>query len=63
MRFSYTYQLLVYAGKPKKVPSQFYISGTKNYVLELVSSLEDSVLLQGRNISMDRLYMSIPLAK
>ena len=31
-RFSYTYPSLVYTDKPKKVPSQFYISGTENYV-------------------------------
>ena len=27
---SYTYQSLVYAGKPKKQPAPFYVSGTQN---------------------------------
>ena len=61
--FSYTYHSLVYAGKPKKLPSPFYICGTESYIKELVTSLEKFVSLQGRNISMDRLYTSIPIAK
>ena len=61
-RLTYTYQSLVYAGKPKKEPSPFFISRTQNYVKELVTKLESHVSLQGRNISTDRLYISIPIA-
>ena len=62
-RYSYTYRSLVYAGKPKKQPAPFYVSGTQMYIKELVTSLEKSTSLHGRNISMDRLYTSIPIAK
>ena len=53
----------MYAGKPKKQPAPFYVSGTQMYIRELVTSLEKSISLHGRNISMDRLYTSIPIAK
>ena len=62
-RFSYTYRMLGYAGKPLTLPSPFYVSGTEKYVKELVTSLNHHVSLEGRNISMDRLYTSIALAQ
>ena len=55
------YRLFVYAGKPNKLPS-LYVAGTPNYIKEPVTSVEKSTCLQG-NISMDCLYMSIPIAK
>ena len=63
VRYSYTYRASVYAGKPADEYGPYYISGTENYVKDLVQNLAKHVSLQGRNISMDRLYTSIPLAK
>ena len=63
VRHCYTYRSFVYAGKPTETPSPFYVSGTDNYVKELVESLARKVPLDGRNISMDRLYTSIPIAE
>ena len=34
----FTYRSLVYAGKPKKTPSPYYVSGTENYIRELMDS-------------------------
>ena len=59
-RFPHTYKLLVYAGKPKfPEEAEFFITGTENYVKSLVSRTESNVSLQGRNVSMDRLYTTI----
>ena len=62
-RHCYTYRSFVYAGKPTETPSPFYVSGTDNYVKELVESLARKVPLDGRNISMDRLCTSIPITE
>ena len=62
-RQCYTNYSLVYAGKPTKTPSPFYISGTENYVKEMVNLLWKKVPLDGRNISMDSLSTSIPITK
>ena len=47
---------------PEKGTGPFYIKGTENYVKSLVSRLSEDVPLQGRNISMDRLYTAISTA-
>ena len=57
----YTYRSFVYAGKPKKTPA-FYVSGTENYIKVLADCLSECVDLDGRNISMDRLYTSVSIA-
>ena len=62
-RYPYTYQSHVYSGKPAGQPNEFYISGTDNYIKYLVSRLLENQPLRGRNISMDRLYSSIPIAR
>ena len=53
----------MYSGKPAGQPNEFYISGTDNYIKYLVSRLLENQPLRGRNISMDRLYSSIPIAR
>ena len=62
-RYPYTYQAHIYAGKPEGDPNEFYVSGTDNYIKFLVNKLLEHQPLQGRNISMDRLYTSIPIAR
>ena len=60
--FPYTYNACPYAGKPVKGEGPYYIESTENYVCYLVNRTANDVELQGRNISMDRLYTRISLA-
>ena len=62
-RFSCTYKTLVYAGKPISEPSEYFVKGTENYIKSLVTRVEQDLPLQGRNIPMDRLYISIATAR
>ena len=59
----YLHRTVVYASKPEAEPNEFYIKGTPNYIKALVNGLARFVSLDGRNISMDRLYTSIPIAR
>ena len=53
-RYPYTYQSIVYAGKPESDPDErYYVTGTINYIKQLVENLGRYQNLQGRNISMD----------
>jgi len=58
----YTYYILPHAGKPVE-PNNFYVTGFDNYTKYLVEGLGMHVDLSGRNISMDRYFTSIPIAK
>ena len=62
-RYPYTYQSIVYAGKPEKGDGPFYITGNENYIKTLVEKARSKLSLEGRNISMDRLYTSIAITK
>ena len=62
-RYRFTFITAAYAGKPKGVAGRFYVPGTDDIVIDLVTRLKRFVNLRGRNISYDRLYTSIPLAK
>ena len=54
----------IYAGKPTEIQSEHYIQGGNDeLVLSLVNGLSRRAKLDGRNISMDQLYGSIPVAK
>ena len=61
-RFPFTYKAAPYASKPEQGDGPYYISATEDYVKYLVNETEKDTSLQGRNISTDRLYTSIPLA-
>ena len=61
-RSPYTYQSLPYAGKPAAGDGPYYLNKTEDYVKKLVEEAQAKLPLQGRNISMDRLYTSISLA-
>ena len=54
-RYSYTYQTIVYHGKPVGEPD--------NYTKHLVDKILEHKPLKGRNISMDRLYTSVAIAR
>ena len=62
-RLSHTYTSAPYAGKPQNGTGPFYITGTENHVKALVNQLMENASLQGRNISIDRLYTAICTAK
>ena len=52
----------MYAGKPTNGDGPFYIEGTENHIKTLVENTGSQLPLDGRNISMDRLYTSISVA-
>ena len=58
----YTYFTLPYAGKPE-APNQYYVTGTDKYTEYFVESLKKQVDISGRNISMDRYFTSVSIAK
>ena len=60
-RFLFTYQIIPYSGKPVDGDGPYYLKATEDYVKNLVESIPGRNL-KGRNISMDRLYTSIPTA-
>ena len=59
----FAYKTVPYAGKPEAGYGPYYIDSFENYVKYLVNETEKDISLKGRNISIDRLYTSIPLAK
>ena len=62
-RYPYTYQSHVYCGKPQdESSSDHYVQGTINYIKYLVEKLSAHHSIQGRNITMDRLYTSFEIA-
>ena len=63
IRYPYTCITAPYSGKPVGDAGEFYISGCDEIVKSLISRLEKSTDLKGRNVSFDRLYTSIPLCK
>lgn len=62
-RFPFTYQATAYAGKPESGNGPYYIDKTENHIKYLITQMEKKISLQGRNISMDRLYTSISIAQ
>ena len=61
VRFPYTHRTVVYAGKPIANEGPYYVPGILPIVQSLVTGLSNQMCLQGNNISMDRLYTSLPL--
>ena len=61
--FAYTYSICVVAGKPVDGSGQFYTPTVLSKVQRLVENLEQHVSLKGRNLTTDRYYTSIGLAK
>ena len=61
-RYPFTYQYIVHSGKSEEEPNEHYVSGTINYIKKSVDDLSRYQNLQGRNISMDRLYTSLECA-
>ena len=62
-RFPFTYKAIPCAGKLEDVENaHYYLLGIESYVKQLVESTEKDVSLQGRCITMDRLYTMISTA-
>ena len=64
--YPYTYQAHVYASTPASTPTSHYVKGTESYVhymIDKVQSKGSEYSMAGCNISYDRLYTSISLAR
>jgi len=65
-RYPYTFISCVYSGKPHQHESplcNYYVRGTEETVKRMVNSLMRYTNLAGRNLTFDRLYTSITLAR
>ena len=63
-RYPYTHQSHVYCEKPvEQVENNHYVQGTINYIKYLFEKLSADHSLQGRNITMDRLYSNFEIAE
>ena len=60
--FPYTYGSTVYSGPPVGEPGPYYVTGLEDTVKELLKMMMGHNSLQGRNVTMARLYTSVPLA-
>lgn len=58
VRFPFTYQVIRYCGKPVDGNELYCLNANEDYVKQLVESMPASSM-EGRNISMDRLYIFI----
>lgn len=58
-RFPYTFIVTAYSGKPVGEAGEHYIPGCDDIGKSMISRLQSSTDLRGRNISFDRLYTSI----
>ena len=64
--YPYTYQAHAYASTPLKTPTMHYVKGTQQYVMYLIGKIQEKgseYSMAGCNISMDRLYTSVSLAR
>ena len=62
-RYHYTFIPSPYSGKPTEEGGQYYIQGTEAIAYYVIETLSTNSSLAGRNISFDRLYTSVSLAK
>ena len=60
-RFLYTYKALSHAAKPTAGDGPFYISSAADCIENLVIRTKKQVRLDGRNISLDRLYTGVEI--
>ena len=59
----YTYYTLPYNGKPDRPDNEYYVTGTDEYTKYLVTKFLVHNKIAGRNISLDRYFTSVTLAK
>ena len=58
----YTYNSVIYAGKPLDEPGSYYVQTTDDIVEYLVNSLAGETNIKGRNLSTGRFYISTKIA-
>ena len=63
INYPFTFRTSVYSGKPIGEPNGYFVTGIMPIVQSLINQLSRHVDLQGRNITMDRLYTSYELFK
>jgi len=59
----YTYRSHIYAGCPEEEPTEHYVQGTEEAVEYLLDGYAKCHELKGRNLTTDRFYSSLDLAK
>ena len=59
----FTHRSEAFAGKPVQPGGEYYVKSVEDITLRLVDKVREQQDLQGRNITFDNLYTSIPLAK
>jgi hypothetical protein len=57
----YTYSTLVYAGRPEATPTEHYVLGVEEAVMELVEDYAKHHEVKGRNLFCDRFYSTLDL--
>ena len=61
--YPFTYTTIVYAGRPVGEPGPHYVTGLEDAVKTLLTDMKTKNSITGRNVTMDRLYTSVPLAR
>ena len=61
VKYPFTFRSVVYSGKPLELPAPYYIPGITSILQALLTWLSNSVDLQYRNFTIDRLYSSYEL--
>ena len=60
-RYTYSFVSAAYCGKPKSEPTEEYKERTDKITKHMIEKLSKYTILNGRNISFNRLFTSIPL--
>ena len=60
-RYTYSFVSAAYCGKPKREPTEEYKERTFKITKHMIEKLSKYTSLNGRNISFNRLYTSVPL--
>jgi hypothetical protein len=61
-KLPFTYRSIVYAGRPAEEPTENYMVGVEETVVELLRRYGAKNELKGRNLTTDRFYTSVDLA-
>ena len=62
-RYPYTFWSVPYCGKPTDEPTNHYVTRIEDLVKYIIEEHGNHTELRGRNLTTDRLYTSLPLAK
>ena len=62
VKMPFTHKSEPFAGKPSVEGGEYYLGTTEAITLRLIDKVAEKQDMQGRNITMDNLYTSIPSA-